>query len=250
MGCHYGLVVLVGVTLLLTPGHGDPNCKGIAGVAGQPGIPGRDGQPGAKGEKGEPATLVTGDPRVLHRLKGDAGSPGMQGAMGPKGYHGEVGPLGPPGNPGLPGPGGNTAMTGEHVQHTHSAFSVMRTDQRYPVFRKVVTYDVTLVNKPGHFNAGTGFFTCKIPGVYYFTFQSMAKVSMCLRISSDSLTDKLGFCDYNRNTEQVLSGGVVLQLGAGQKVWLESFKDQQKDAETKDTQEKKIIFSGFMIYAE
>lgn len=54
MGCHYGLVVLVGVTLLLTPGHGDTNCKGIAGVAGQPGIPGRDGQPGAKGEKGEP----------------------------------------------------------------------------------------------------------------------------------------------------------------------------------------------------
>lgn len=53
MGCHYGLVVLVGVTLLLTPGHGDINCKGIAGVAGHPGITGRDGKPGAKGEKGE-----------------------------------------------------------------------------------------------------------------------------------------------------------------------------------------------------
>lgn len=54
MECHYGLVVLVGVALLLTLGHADINCKGIAGVAGQAGIPGRDGRPGAKGEKGEP----------------------------------------------------------------------------------------------------------------------------------------------------------------------------------------------------
>lgn len=49
---------------------------------------------------------------------------------------------------------------------------------------------------------------------------------------------------------QVLSGGVVLQLAAGHKVWLESFKDQQKDAETSDPQSKTIIFSGFLIFPE
>lgn len=49
---------------------------------------------------------------------------------------------------------------------------------------------------------------------------------------------------------QVLSGGVVLQLRAGQRVWLESFRDQQKDSETRDLQDKKIIFSGFLIFPD
>lgn len=49
---------------------------------------------------------------------------------------------------------------------------------------------------------------------------------------------------------QVLSGGVVLQLAAGHKVWLESFKELQKDAETKDLQGKSIIFSGFLIFPD
>lgn len=49
---------------------------------------------------------------------------------------------------------------------------------------------------------------------------------------------------------QVLSGGVVLQLTAGQKVWLESFRDQQKDSEVKDRQDKTIYFSGFLIFSD
>lgn len=49
---------------------------------------------------------------------------------------------------------------------------------------------------------------------------------------------------------QVLSGGVVLQLTAGQKVWLESFKDKQKDTEARDTNDKQIIFSGFLLFAD
>uniref|UniRef100_H3CM55 Complement C1q A chain n=1 Tax=Tetraodon nigroviridis TaxID=99883 RepID=H3CM55_TETNG len=246
MGCLYGLGVLVGVALLLTPGWGATDCKGIAGEAGQAGVPGRDGRPGAKGEKGEPER--PSDPRVLMRLKGDAGSPG------PQGYRGEVGPRGLPGSPGLPGPGGNIAMSGnnttEHVQQSQSAFSVLRTDRKYPTLGKKVTYQETLVNKPGDFNTTTSTFTCRKPGVYYFTFQSTAKVSVCLRIASDTIFDKPGFCDYNRNADQVLSGGVVLQLTAGQKVWLESFRDRQTDAETRDTQAKQIFFSGFLIFSD
>ncbi|CAF95737.1 unnamed protein product [Tetraodon nigroviridis] len=215
MGCLYGLGVLVGVALLLTPGWGATDCKGIAGEAGQAGVPGRDGRPGAKGEKGEP-----------------------------------VGPRGLPGSPGLPGPGGNIAMSAEHVQQSQSAFSVLRTDRKYPTLGKKVTYQETLVNKPGDFNTTTSTFTCRKPGVYYFTFQSTAKVSVCLRIASDTIFDKPGFCDYNRNADQVLSGGVVLQLTAGQKVWLESFRDRQTDAETRDTQAKQIFFSGFLIFSD
>lgn len=47
---------------------------------------------------------------------------------------------------------------------------------------------------------------------------------------------------------QVLSGGVVLELTVGQKVWLESFKESQRDTEKNDVQQKQIIFNGFLLY--
>ncbi|XP_076600640.1 complement C1q subcomponent subunit A-like [Chaetodon auriga] len=252
MGGSYRLLVLLGVALLLTTGQCDVSCSGTDGQPGEAGIPGRDGRPGVKGQKGEPAVTDSGpmDANVLLSLKGESGSRGRPGAMGLKGYRGDLGPEGQPGTPGHPGPDGKTVRAGEHSpQQARSAFSVMRTDPSYPTFGKVVTYQTTVVNIPGDFNAATGFFTCRVPGVYYFTFHSVAKVSVCLGIASDPPFNRVGFCDYNRNTDQVLSGGVVLQLTAGQRIWLESFKDQQKDAEARDTNEKQIIFSGFLLFS-
>ncbi|XP_041816874.1 complement C1q subcomponent subunit C-like [Chelmon rostratus] len=252
MGGSYGLAVLVGVALLLTTGQCDVSCSGTDGRPGEAGIPGRDGRPGAKGQKGESAVMDSGpvDASVLLRLKGEPGSRGKPGVMGPKGYRGDLGPTGKPGEPGRPGADGKSVAHGEHSpQQARSAFSVMRTEQSYPAFSQVVTYQSTMVNTPGDFNTGTGYFTCRVAGVYYFTFHSVAKVSVCLRIASDPPFNKVGFCDYNRNTDQVLSGGVVLQLTAGQKVWLESFRDQQKEADARDTQEKQIIFSGFLLFS-
>nr|AFZ93919.1 complement component 1qA-like protein [Oplegnathus fasciatus]AFZ93921.1 complement component 1qA-like protein [Oplegnathus fasciatus] len=257
MGGYYGLAVLVGVALLLTTGQCDVGCRGMDGHAGEKGAPGRNGWPGLKGEKGEPAVMRDGlmDAGVLLRLKGEEGSRGLQGVMGAKGYRGDLGTVGLPGIPGRPGAEGKSIGHGQHSpQQARSAFSVMRTDHSYPPFNQRVTYQNTVVNKPVDFNAATGQFTCRVPGVYYFTFHSVAKVSICLRIASDALSNKLGFCDYNtanhnRNHDQVLSGGVVLQLTAGQKVWLESFKDQQTDADARDTREKQIIFSGFLLFS-
>lgn len=54
MGGLFGLAVLVGVALLLTPGRCDVSCSGMDGRPGAAGIPGRAGLPGAKGAKGEP----------------------------------------------------------------------------------------------------------------------------------------------------------------------------------------------------
>ncbi|XP_039653620.1 complement C1q subcomponent subunit C-like [Perca fluviatilis] len=253
MGGYYGLAVLVGVSLLLTTGQCDVSCSGLDGRPGERGAPGRDGYPGAKGEKGEPVVMVEGpvDPGVLLRLKGEIGNRGSQGVMGPKGYRGALGTAGSPGTAGRPGPDGKSIGHGGQQSHlqARSAFSVIRTDRSYPRVGQVVTFQNTVVNTPEDFNAATGHFTCRVSGVYYFTFHSVAKVSVCLYIASDALLDKLGFCDYNRNSEQVLSGGVVLQLTARQKVWLESFKDQQRPSELTDSQEKQIIFSGFLLFA-
>ncbi|XP_010753015.3 complement C1q subcomponent subunit A [Larimichthys crocea] len=249
MGGFYGLAILLGVALLLRTGRCDVNCGG--GRPGQPGIPGRNGWPGPKGEKGEPAQLPSGpvDPNILLRLKGEMGNRGEQGVMGPKGFRGDLGPAGGAGRPGRPGPDGRNIGHGDSSpQQARSAFSVMRTDSSYPSLEQVVTYQHTVVNTPQDFNAATGVFTCRIAGVYYFTFHSMAKVSVCLRLASDPPFTKLGFCDYNRNFDQVLSGGAVLELTAGQRVWLESFRDQQRPEETRDTNQKQIIFSGFLLF--
>ncbi|XP_018518856.1 complement C1q subcomponent subunit C [Lates calcarifer] len=249
---YYGLAVLVGVASLLMTSQCDPNCAGVDGSAGVAGAPGRDGLPGAKGEKGQPAKMADGpvDPSVLLRLKGEMGNRGLQGVMGPKGFCGDLGTAGHPGQPGHPGPDGKSIGHGQHPsQQARSAFSVMRTDNSYPPYDQRVTYQTTVVNKPEDFNAATGEFICRVPGVYYFTFHSVAKVSMCLRIVTDAMERKVGFCDHNRNNDQVLSGGVVLQLAKDQKVWLESFMDQQTSTERNDIREKKIIFNGFLLFA-
>ncbi|XP_071349059.1 otolin-1-like [Trachinotus anak] len=252
MGGYDGLVVLVGVALLLTTGRCDTSCGGTDGSPGVAGTPGRDGRAGMKGEKGEPAVKAEGpvDEVVLLTLKGEMGNRGLQGVMGPKGYRGDLGATGRPGQPGRPGPDGKNIGHGQQsAQQGHSAFSAIRTDNSLPRYEQRVTYQTIVVNKPGDFDKNTGYFTCRVPGVYYFSFHSMSKVSMCLRIASDALNEKLGFCDYNRNNDQVLSGGVVLQLTARQKVWLESFRDQQPSTDQRDTRDKYIIFNGFLLFS-
>ncbi|KAM9860091.1 complement C1q subcomponent subunit C-like [Aulostomus maculatus] len=249
MGEYYGLAVVVGVAMLLSPGQCDVNCKGKDGHPGEPGIPGRSGLTGVKGEKGDSAFMWRHPmDSITLMMKGETGDRGLPGPIGPKGFRGNVGAAGLPGPSGTPGPDGRGVIHGDDFsQQAMSAFSVIRTDASYPQYNKIVTYQTSAVNRPADFNIATGHFTCRVPGVYYFVFHSTAKVSTCLRIASEALANQLGFCDYNRNYDQVLSGGVVLQLNAGQRVWLESFRDQQTVEDARDIRDKQIIFNGFLI---
>ncbi|XP_047202278.1 complement C1q subcomponent subunit C-like isoform X1 [Girardinichthys multiradiatus] len=254
MAAHRGFAVLVGVASLLSAVRCDVNCKGTDGHPGEAGSTGRDGLPGIKGQKGEPAVRVDGpvDPSVLLRLRGDRGNPGPQGPIGPKGYRGDLGPSGTDGEPGPPGPAGKNIDSGKHSsnQEAHSAFSVIRTDTRYPSFNQKITYQNAVVNKYNDFDKTTGVFTCRIPGFYYFTFHSVCKVSMCLGLVREGAEEQQVFCNYNlRNNDQVLSGGVVLELTVGQKVWLVSYKDKQTESDARDIREKQIIFNGFLIFS-
>lgn len=49
---------------------------------------------------------------------------------------------------------------------------------------------------------------------------------------------------------QVLSGGVVLQLTAGHRVWLQPFRDEQTDGDKNDIRDKRIIFNGFLLFSD
>lgn len=254
MGAFNGFAVLVGLTLLLLAASCDASCKGVDGRPGEAGPKGRDGQPGMKGQKGEPAVRVEGpvDPSLLLRLKGDRGNPGPQGPIGPKGFRGELGAPGMPGQPGPPGPEGRNADSGQLLssQMAHSAFSAVRTSSTYPPFTQKITFQTVVVNKYNDFDNNTGIFTCRIPGFYYFTFHSVSKVSMCLALVRDRDEEKIVFCNINsRRYEQVLSGGVVLELTAQQRVWLESYKGSISQATSSDRNEKQIIFNGFLIFS-
>ncbi|XP_055792881.1 complement C1q subcomponent subunit A [Salvelinus fontinalis] len=238
----YSLSV-VGVALLLSLGRCQNGCFVQDGTPGGKGTPGRDGRQGAKGDKGEPAVLDAVLPGVLKGMKGSRGVPGD---MGPKGLSGDLGPEGPSGPPGAPGPAGR----GGDQSHQHrAAFSVSRTDISYPPYRRTLTYNSAITDS-SLISLTSGIFTCSIPGVYYFVFHSVAKVGMCLYLNSDALGErKLGFCDYNsRATTQVLSGGVVLDLSRGNKVWLEPFKDEQPENVKEDKKDKKIVFNGFLLF--
>ncbi|KAJ7997507.1 hypothetical protein DPEC_G00229740 [Dallia pectoralis] len=241
------LSVLI-VALLLSSGQCQDVCRAQDGEKGAPGAPGRDGRPGVKGEKGEPALhLETELPRLQRGPKGSRGPPGD---MGPKGLAGDLGPQGPSGPQGEPGPAGRAGVSS--LQQI-AAFSVMSNSTKYPPWNRVLTYTNSITSS-SLINLATGYFTCSTAGIYYFVFHAETKVSMCLYLKSDSLGEKkLGFCDYNnranfRNNAQVLSGGAVLELAKGHRVWLEPFKDKQPDSVKTDMKEKKIVFNGFMLF--
>lgn len=247
MGGSYWLLLLVGGSSLLSVVHCDVICPrdGRPGVNGEPG---RDGLPGPKGEKGEPALEGLSDPVSRLKLKGEVGPRGAQGPVGLKGYSGHLGLPGVPGLPGEPGPAGQPTGMAVDYSQKYSAFSVIRTNTRYPQYEQPVTFDSPVVNDHSDFNLQSGYFTCSTPGVYYVTFSSMAKVSMCLSIRSDALSEKVAFCDFNRDHDQVLTGGVVLQLEVEQRVWLQSFRDFQQTADVNDRKPKQITFSGFLLF--
>lgn len=182
-------------------------------------------------------------------VKGDRGDKGFPGPMGSKGYGGEQGPLGPPGTQGFKGSSGDSSSSGSQQQ---SAFSVKRTRKEKPANAAPVAFDAVITDINSDFNLQTGQFTCKIPGTYYFVFHSMSMGNLCLALKSNALTDEsLGFCDSNkRGTTQLISGGAVLQLVQGQKVWVEPFRDDKNNLANHMTITKQstIVFNGFLIF--
>lgn len=223
----------------------DDTCA-IHGKDGVNGIPGRGGLPGAKGEKGAPALQDELNSIPLQELKGetgirgppgDLGQKGFMGAQGPKGFSGPKGPRGSSG--GIDGSGGNA--------NKKPAFSVLRNKADLASYGKPVTFDNPLSNVDNEFNLATGYFTCKVPGVYYFVFHASSEGHLCLRFKSNRNAVSLNFCDLNpRSLSVVVSGGAVLQLSTNDKVWIEPFT--KSAGGSKMPKSMSAVFNGFLIY--
>ncbi|XP_030731306.2 collagen alpha-1(X) chain [Globicephala melas] len=218
---------------------GHPAIPGIPGIPGAPGSDGKPGTPGIKGEKGLPG--LAGDHGELGE-KGDPGFPGIPGKVGPKG------PVGPKGAPGPPGAHGPKGESGDYKATQKIAFSATRTINS-PLRRdQVIRFDHVITNTNNNYEYRNGKFTCRVPGLYYFTYHASSRGNLCVNLmrGREETQKVLTFCDYVYNTFQVTMGSVVLKLGLGETVFLQATdKNALVGIDGANT-----IFTGFLLFPD
>lgn len=136
-------------------------------------------------------------------------------------------------------------MADTKAQH-RAAFSAIqpRLKENRLLFTKTIT------NEEDAYDGGTGEFTCAEAGYYYFTFQVVSQGDLCLQIwmkrSGETGKKLLSFCDRNaRSQPQVNSGGSVLNLSTGDRVWMETDAKSRRIA---GAEVATSVFSGFLLY--
>ncbi|KAJ8368204.1 hypothetical protein SKAU_G00082320 [Synaphobranchus kaupii] len=209
----------------LCPGQpGIPGSPGVHGSPGQPGRDGRDGRDGAPGEKSD---------------KGERGEPGVSGLRGTTGDRGD------------PGEKGERGQQGECAVAPKSAFSAKMSEGRsMPVGAEAVCFDRVLFNEQGDYSAETGRFTCRVPGVYYFTVHATVyRTSLQFDLIKNGHTAASYFQYFGSWPKPAsLSGGSLLHLVPGDTVWvqmaLSEYNGLYSSPKTDST------FTGFLIYSD
>ncbi|XP_006883609.1 PREDICTED: complement C1q subcomponent subunit B [Elephantulus edwardii] len=233
------LLNLLGVSWAQSSCTGHAAIPGIPGIPGAPGAYGQPGTPGVKGERGLPG--LAGDHGEFGE-KGDPGTPGNPGKVGPKG------PIGPKGSPGLPGFRGQKGESGDYKATQKIAFSAKR-NTNSPLRRdQAIRFEQVITNENNNYEPRNGKFTCRVPGLYYFTYHASSRGNLCVNLvrGRERLQKVVTFCDYAQNTFQVATGGVVLKLEQGENVYLQATdKNSLLGMEGANS-----IFSGFLLFPD
>lgn len=129
-----------------------------------------------------------------------------------------------------------------------SAFTVGLTAQtKLPAANAPIRFDKIIYNAQNHYDPLTGRFTCSEAGVYYFTYHITVfskNVKVALMRNGAKI---LHTTDNYQSSEDQASGGAVLNLEVGDKVWLQVtggdlynglFADEDDDT----------TFTGFIIF--
>ncbi|KAL4647513.1 C1q-like molecule-like [Arapaima gigas] len=207
---------------------GQPGIPGSPGAHGSPGQPGRDGRdgrdasPGEKGEKGE---------------RGEPGRPSARGIAGDQGYPGEKGERG---------------QQGECAVAPKSAFSAKVSDKHTLDISpgKAVHFDTAILNEQDDYSTETGKFTCRVPGVYYFTVHATVyRSSLQFDLMKNSQAAASFFQFYgNWPKPASLSGGALLHLVPGDQVWVQVGLAEYGGFYCSPKTDS--MFAGFLVYSD
>lgn len=170
--------------------------------------------------------------------------------MGPKGEIGGPGPKGSKGNQGergWKGAQGEKGNLGSTPVIARSAFSVGLT-AKFPPLNVPIKFDKVLYNGFNHYSTETGVFTCQIPGVYYFTYH-ITVFSRNMRVALVKNEHRmLHTADMYQGAEDQASGGVVLELQKGDRIWLQSYGGETFNGLFADPDDD-TVFSGFLLFS-
>ncbi|XP_056594643.1 complement C1q and tumor necrosis factor-related protein 9-like [Triplophysa dalaica] len=258
---------------------GELGIPGIAGIKGQRGEDGERGPPGKMGPQGFPGPLglkgqkgqlgFPGPPGIKGEM-GPVGPAGPQGDTGPKGERGLIGPLGHQGRPGPKGDFGPQGVKGSIGVHgdkgsigeigkpgpkgdmpevTKSAFSVgLTVESRMPPGNTPIRFDKILYNQQGHYDPETGRFTCSVSGAYFFTYYITVLVRDVQVAMVKNGQKMIHTLNRYQNGEDQASGGAILELQAGDKVWLQASDGERFNGLFAD-EDDDTIFAGFLLFA-
>ncbi|XP_013406565.1 complement C1q-like protein 3 [Lingula anatina] len=181
---------------------------------------------------------------------------GPQGVAGPPGSQGPPGTPGIPGNPGIPGQHGTPGEKGETVVKPQTsgtkriAFAT-KLSQNHPQTGplSLVRFDTIITNTGNGYDSKTGIFTTATNGTYFFTFHAVtnsATNSATMQIVKNGILvikgyGNSGHCNCAHAT---LSNSIILQLVAGDKVWVEATGGGIYGA----SNDPHATFSGYLIY--
>ncbi|XP_030622982.1 complement C1q and tumor necrosis factor-related protein 9A [Chanos chanos] len=236
--------------------RGPPGKMGPQGFPGPLGLKGQKGEVGEQGPQGPKGDLGPEGPQGPQGLIGHPGEKGIQGPMGPPGRPGSKGDLGPPGqrgsigvrgDKGSKGNVGESGPKGDTPEVPKSAFSAGLTEHtKLPSANAPIQFDKVIYNRQGHYDPASGRFTCAIPGAYYFTYHITVfsrNVKVALMKNGQKVIHTM---DNYQTSEDQAAGGTVLELDAGDKVWLQVAGGHLFNGLYAD-EDDDTVFSGFLL---
>lgn len=126
-----------------------------------------------------------------------------------------------------------------------SAFTVIL-DEAHPIRGTPIPFDKIMYNKQQDYNPRTGIFTCRIPGIYYFSYHVHVKGSqLWVSLYKNNNPVMYSYIQYTKGYLDQSSGSTILELRENDQVWLQMPHIAPKSLHSSKYADSS--FSGFLV---